>query len=75
MVFDLLESPIFWVVLLVLAIVAFLMIRYRIGKPDEALIVTGSFLGKDGIKILKNSGTFVIPIVQKAHTLSLLTTS
>ncbi|MFR4285488.1 MAG: flotillin family protein [Enterococcus italicus] len=73
MVFDLLESPIFWIVLLVLAIVAFLMIRYRIGKPDEALIVTGSFLGKDGIKILKNSGTFVIPIVQKAHTLSLLT--
>ena len=49
------------------------MIRYRIGKPDEALIVTGSFLGKEGIKILKNSGTFVIPIVQKAHKLSLLT--
>ena len=49
------------------------MVRYRIGKPDEALIVTGSFLGKEGIKILKNSGTFVIPIVQKAHKLSLLT--
>nr|WP_253295775.1 flotillin family protein [Enterococcus raffinosus] len=52
---------------------AFLMARYRIGKPDEALIITGSLLGKDGIKILKNSGTFVIPIVQKAHKLSLLT--
>ena len=49
------------------------MARYRIGKPDEALIVTGSFLGKEGIKILKNSGTFVIPIVQNAHKLSLLT--
>ena len=49
------------------------MARYRIGKPDEALIITGSLLGKDGIKILKNSGTFVIPIVQKAHKLSLLT--
>lgn len=57
----------------VVVVIAFLMIRYRIGKPDEALIVTGSLLGKDGIKILKNSGTFVIPIVQKAHTLSLLT--
>ncbi|KAF1306214.1 flotillin family protein [Candidatus Enterococcus willemsii] len=60
-------------VVVIVAIIAFLMIRYRIGKPDEALIVTGSFLGKEGIKILKNSGTFVIPIVQKAHKLSLLT--
>ena len=33
----------------------------------------GVILGKEGIKILKNSGTFVIPIVQKAHKLSLLT--
>ncbi|EOT47517.1 MULTISPECIES: flotillin family protein [Enterococcus] len=73
MITDLLMNPIVWIVIALLAIITFLMIRYRIGKPDEALIVTGSFLGKDGIKILKNSGTFVIPIVQKAHTLSLLT--
>lgn len=70
---DLLFSPLFLIIIVVLALIAFLMIRYRIGKPDEALIVTGSFLGKEGIKILKNSGTFVIPIVQKAHKLSLLT--
>lgn len=73
MISELLSNPVVWIVIGVLAIITFLMIRYRIGKPDEALIVTGSFLGKDGIKILKNSGTFVIPIVQKAHTLSLLT--
>ena len=73
MIIDLLTNPIVWLVVVIIAIITFLMIRYRIGKPDEALIVTGSFLGKDGIKILKNSGTFVIPIVQKAHTLSLLT--
>lgn len=73
MISELLSNPVVWIVVGVLAIITFLMIRYRIGKPDEALIVTGSFLGKDGIKILKNSGTFVIPIVQKAHTLSLLT--
>lgn len=73
MITDLLTNPIVWLVVVIIAIITFLMIRYRIGKPDEALIVTGSFLGKDGIKILKNSGTFVIPIVQKAHTLSLLT--
>ncbi|MFI1244077.1 flotillin family protein [Enterococcus casseliflavus] len=70
---DFLSNPILWGVVLVVLLIAFLMIRYRIGKPDEALIVTGSFLGKEGIKILKNSGTFVIPIVQKAHKLSLLT--
>ncbi len=70
---EILSSPILWGIIVVIAILAFLMVRYRIGKPDEALIVTGSFLGKEGIKILKNSGTFVIPIVQKAHKLSLLT--
>ena len=72
-IFEFLGSIFFWVVLAILAILIFLMTRYRIGKPDEALIVTGSFLGKEGIKILRNSGTFVIPIVQKAHKLSLLT--
>lgn len=71
--FEFLGGTVFWIILVVILLVVFLMIRYRIGKPDEALIVTGSLLGKEGIKILKNSGTFVIPIVQKAHTLSLLT--
>ncbi len=71
--FEFLGGTVFWIILVVILLVFFLMIRYRIGKPDEALIVTGSLLGKEGIKILKNSGTFVIPIVQKAHTLSLLT--
>ena len=73
MIGSILFNPVVWIVIAVLALIIFLMIRYRIGKPDEALIVTGSFLGKEGIKILKNSGTFVIPIVQKAHKLSLLT--
>lgn len=66
-------SSMFLIVLIVVLLIIFLMLRYRIGKPDEALIVTGSLLGKEGIKILKNSGTFVIPIIQKAHKLSLLT--
>lgn len=67
------SNPFLWIIVLGIVLLAFLMARYRIGKPDEALIITGSLLGKDGIKILKNSGTFVIPIVQKAHKLSLLT--
>ncbi|MEO1781303.1 flotillin family protein [Enterococcus diestrammenae] len=71
--FGFILSPVLLIILLVVALLIFLMVRYRIGKPDEALIVTGSLLGKEGIKILKNSGTFVIPIIQKAHKLSLLT--
>lgn len=67
------SNPFLWIIVLGIVFLGFLMARYRIGKPDEALIITGSVLGKDGIKILKNSGTFVIPIVQKAHKLSLLT--
>ncbi|MGL9731201.1 flotillin [Enterococcus sp. DIV0756] len=67
------SNPFLWIIVLGIVLLVFLMARYRIGKPDEALIITGSLLGKDGIKILKNSGTFVIPIVQKAHKLSLLT--
>ncbi|WP_083318312.1 flotillin family protein [Floricoccus tropicus] len=53
----------------------FLAITYKNGKPDEALIVTGTNLGKnnEGIKIIKNGGTFVLPIFQQSHTLSLLT--
>lgn len=73
LIFALLSNVVFWIALAVVIVLIFLMARYRIGKPDEALIVTGSFLGKEGIKILKNSGTFVIPIVQSAHKLSLLT--
>ena len=49
---EVLSSPILWGIIAFIAILAFLMVRYRIGKPDEALIVTGSFLGKEGIKIL-----------------------
>ena len=41
--FSFLGNPIFWIAFVVLSLVIFLMVRYRIGKPDEALIVTGSF--------------------------------
>lgn len=70
---DILAGPVLPIIVVIILLLIFLMVRYRIGKPDEALIVTGSLLGKEGIKILKNSGTFVIPIIQKAHKLSLLT--
>lgn len=45
------SNPFLWIIVLGIVLLVFLMARYRIGKPDEALIITGSLLGKDGIKI------------------------
>ncbi|HWR41920.1 flotillin family protein [Sporomusa sp.] len=55
--------------------------RYKTVGPDEAMIVTGSFLvGGDvltddsgrKIKIVRGGGAFILPIFQQAATLSLL---
>ncbi|MEW9051792.1 MAG: flotillin family protein [Neobacillus sp.] len=76
-------------VLVVLGIVAFILIaligvfitKYRTAGPDEALIVTGSFLGNGSvhvdesgnkIKIIRGGGTFILPVFQQAQPLSLL---
>lgn len=69
------------VVLLLLGLIAIFMLRYRTVGPDEALIVTGSYLGSKNvhvdesgnkIKIVRGGGTFVLPIFQQAEPLSLL---
>ncbi|ANB59301.1 SPFH domain / Band 7 family protein [Anoxybacillus amylolyticus] len=69
------------VVLLLLGLIAVFMLRYRTVGPDEALIVTGSYLGSKNvhvdesgnkIKIVRGGGTFVLPIFQQAEPLSLL---
>jgi flotillin len=74
---------------IVVAIVAFLLIaliavfitKYRTAGPDEALIVTGSYLGSKNvhidesgnkIKIVRGGGAFVLPVFQQAEPLSLL---
>lgn len=57
--------------------------RYRTVGPDEAMIVTGSFLGTRNvtsdpddtgrrIKIIRGGGAFIWPIFQKAEYLSLV---
>ncbi len=68
-------------ILIVLGIVAFVLIalvglyvsKYKTAGPDEALIVTGSYLGSKNvhkdesgnrIKIIRGGGTFVFPIFQ-----------
>ncbi|WP_445661475.1 SPFH domain-containing protein [Bacillus sp. FSL K6-3431] len=74
---------------IVVAIVAFILLalfgifvtKYRTSGPDEALIVTGSYLGGKNvhtddsgnrIKIIRGGGTFVLPVFQQAEPLSLL---
>ncbi|TSI02525.1 flotillin family protein [Lysinibacillus sp. BW-2-10] len=70
------------VVLFVLAaIVVVYIAKYKTVGPDEALIVTGSFLGSKNvhtdesgnrIKIIRGGGTFVFPVFQQSEPLSLL---
>ncbi|MDN4492703.1 flotillin family protein [Ureibacillus aquaedulcis] len=68
-------------VFILLAIVAVYITKYRTVGPDEALIVTGSFLGSKNvhtddsgnrIKIIRGGGTFVFPVFQQSEPLSLL---
>ncbi|WP_318245164.1 MULTISPECIES: flotillin family protein [Solibacillus] len=69
------------VVFLIVALVAVYVMKYRTAGPDEALIVTGSYLGSKNvhtdesgnrIKIIRGGGTFVFPVFQQAKPLSLL---
>ncbi len=55
--------------------------RYKTVGPDEAMIVTGSFLGSKNvfadssgrkIKIVRGGGAFILPVFQQAEFLSLL---
>ena len=69
------------VVFLIIAIIGVYVLKYRTAGPDEALIVTGSYLGSKNvhtdesgnrIKIIRGGGTFVFPVFQQAEPLSLL---
>lgn len=55
--------------------------RYKTVSPDEAMLVTGSFLGSRNtmvdesgrkVKIIRGGGAFILPVFQKAEFLSLL---
>ncbi|MBK0009201.1 MULTISPECIES: flotillin family protein [Priestia] len=69
------------VVFLLIALITVFITKYRTAGPDEALIVTGSYLGNKNvhvdesgnrIKIVRGGGTFVLPVFQQAEPLSLL---
>lgn len=78
-------SGIFIIPVIVIAVIVALGLafwaRYRTVGPDEAMIVTGSFLGSKNvftddsdrkIKIVRGGGAFILPIFQQAQFLSLL---
>ena len=55
--------------------------RFKTVSPDEAMVVTGSFLGSKHtledesgrrIKIVRGGGAFILPVFQKAEFMSLL---
>lgn len=71
--------PIIGLVLVAVIVVAIVVSRYKIARPDEAIIVTGSGGGKrsaddklPGVqKVVQGGGVFVMPFVQQAHSISL----
>lgn len=69
------------VVFVLLVVLSVYITKYRTVGPDEALIVTGSYLGSKNvhtddsgnrIKIIRGGGTFVFPVFQQGVPLSLL---
>ncbi|GLI05638.1 membrane protein [Paenibacillus tyrfis] len=77
---DALLVPIIVVAVIVVLGLAF-WARYKTVSPDEAMIVTGSFLGSKNvltddsgrkIKIVRGGGSFILPVFQRAEFLSLL---
>ncbi|WP_042353927.1 flotillin family protein [Bacillus rubiinfantis] len=69
------------VALILLALIGVFITKYRTAGPDEALIVTGSYLGSKNvhvdeagnkIKIIRGGGAFILPVFQQAQPLSLL---
>ena len=70
-----------FVVFLLIALIAVFIAKYRTAGPDEALIITGSYLGSKNvhvdessnkIKIIRGGGAFIFPVFQQAEPLSLL---
>ncbi len=72
--------PLIVVVVIIILGLAF-WARYKTVGPDEAMIVTGSYLGSKNvlsddpgkkIKVVRGGGAFILPIFQQANYLSLL---
>lgn len=73
--------PIGLVVFILLILLIVFVSKYQTAKPDEALIISGSYLGtknvhsdesNNKIKIVRGGGTFVLPVFQRSNRISLL---
>lgn len=74
-------GPIVLVVFILLMMLIVFISKYQTAKPDEALIISGSYLGSKNvhadergnkIKIVRGGGAFVLPVFQRSNRISLL---
>ncbi|MGX7244314.1 flotillin family protein [Enterococcus quebecensis] len=74
-------GPIVLVVFILLMLLIVFISKYQTAKPDEALIISGSYLGSKNvhadesgnkIKIVRGGGAFVLPVFQRSNRISLL---
>lgn len=74
-------GPIVLVVVILLMLLIVFISKYQTAKPDEALIISGSYLGSKNvhtdesgnkIKIVRGGGAFVLPVFQRSNRISLL---
>ncbi|OFI47994.1 hypothetical protein BG262_00365 [Floricoccus penangensis] len=63
------------VILIIFILIAVLLVAtYVKREPNQALVVSGKNLkNKEGVRVVTDGGTYIVPFLQKAHTLSLLT--
>ncbi|MEG0256582.1 flotillin family protein [Vagococcus sp.] len=73
--------PIILVAVILLMLLVVFVSKYQTAKPDEALIISGSYLGTKNVhkddngnklKIVRGGGAFVLPVFQRSNRLSLL---
>lgn len=73
--------PVILVVVILLMLLVVFISKYQTAKPDEALIISGSYLGAKNVhkdesgnklKIVRGGGAFVLPVFQRSNRLSLL---
>ena len=67
------QVPIVVVALIVVAVavLAFAASRYKVAKPNEALIIAGSRKSEGGIRVVVGGGAIVYPLVNVAKRISL----
>jgi flotillin len=67
------QLPIVIIALIALAVVviAFAASRYKVAKPNEALVIAGTRRAAGGIRVVVGSGAIVYPLVNVARRISL----